>query len=944
MSYRLIPACIVALGFVSYPAFAQQGATAPCKLTQPNFTTKTPNIFNDQQEQDLGDALAEYFESDMHVAVPAADDQLTRIGEKLLATLPPTGIKFRFRIYDSGEVNGFSLPGGRVYISRKLIVAVKNEDELAAVLAHEIGHIVTHQSAIEMTRVLRIRLGVTQVGDRADVFAKVHKMFSTPEKSNEGEDSEEKDQLIADSVGLYALVQAGYASESMASLLNDTMSNKGKTGNWVSDMFGLTHEASQRYRRALKLAAALPQDCKGRKMTNGDAFANWRKENVEDRVKFVAAGATGDREQKLDPPLRQSPWRIRFSPDGRYVLSQDGGSITVVDRTKTKMLFMIDAPNANQAQFTPDSSGVVFHDDNLRVERWDIATGKRVSVKELVVYDGCDQTVLTPDGKTMACLKISFEDSSIRFGLKLIDVDSGSPFFDKPKYQEFSYMQISLSGLINLGTRMEEHTIIVPMVVSPSGRYLLIGDETRMNAWDLQSRQQMTLGGKLHGMQQAQMTFVGNDQLFVIGDWKNDTLRHGRLYSFPAGNLIKDVDIGNVEVEGATRGNYLIVSSLKDYVSAVFDIDKGSFVAASKISPIDYYDKLRTSEATQGGVEIAQEGSSELITIPLPLSPLAGIRAATISDDGKFIAFSVKNRAGIWNAESGKQLTLIRPFQSAWLDDKDRMWALFTKYGDKDAQEAALTLSPLGEKAYGKFEKQDFQYQNLQLTLKPLGKEKDEFTRHARLEVKNIDGQTVAWSREFQKETPAFWPAEDDRLVLGWDLSNDSAKSEIKSYPQLQKEAEAFKDKKKGLLLETVVPETGKPLEQVIIPETDLGGGWRDVRRAMVSGDYVLVRGEHSNTVIYHLDGSGKVGEFFGSPVATDAKLGLIAGVNRDNEVMLVDERTGKELKRFTLNSPVRLANFVGDKEKTLLLLTADQVVHRIPVTSYLTAQADIAH
>jgi len=106
----------------------------------------------------------------------------------------------------------------------------------------------------------------------------------------------------------------------------------------------------------------------------------------------------------------------------------------------------------------------------------------------------------------------------------------------------------------------------------------------------------------------------------------------------------------------------------------------------------------------------------------------------------------------------------------------------------------------------------------------------------------------------------------------------------------------------------------------------------------------VLVRGEHSNTVIYHLDGSGKVGEFFGSPVATDAKLGLIAGVNRDNEVVLVDERTGKEMKRFTLNSPVRLANIVGDKEKTLLLLTADQVVHRIPVTSYLTAQADISH
>ena len=76
----------------------------------------------------------------MRIAPPADDDELTRIGEKLLATLPPTGIHYRFRIYDSGEVNAFSVAGGRVYVSRKLIAAVKNEDELAGVLAHELGH------------------------------------------------------------------------------------------------------------------------------------------------------------------------------------------------------------------------------------------------------------------------------------------------------------------------------------------------------------------------------------------------------------------------------------------------------------------------------------------------------------------------------------------------------------------------------------------------------------------------------------------------------------------------------------------------------------------------------------------------------------------------------------------------------------------------------------
>jgi Putative Zn-dependent protease, contains TPR repeats len=913
---------------------AQTNTDSVCRLPQPSFATTTPNIFSDAREQDLGDALAEYVESDLHIAVPTDDDQLTRIGEKLLATLPPTGIKFRFRIYDSGEVNGFSLPGGRVYISRKLVVAVKNEDELAAVLAHEIGHIVTHQSAIEMTRVLKIRLGVTQVNDRADVFAKVHQMMSTPAKSNEGESSEEKGQISADQVGLYAMVQAGYAAESFATFMNDSMSNNGKTGNWVSDMFGLTHEASQRYRRALKLTAALPQECKGKKPTMGDAFAKWKQANVTDRVKLVAAGVTGDKELKLDPPLRQSLWRISFSPDGRYILTQDGGSVTIVDRDSQKVLFMIEAPDANKAQFTPDSNNIVFDDDNLRVERWDIATQKRISVKELVVFDGCTQTVLSSDGKTLACVKVSLQDASARIGVKLIDVDTGKPFFDKPAFKEVFFANLTYYAIEMIVTDILLGRDVVALQITPDSHYLLLGDGYHLTAWDLTTRQPIQLGGKLHGIAQAASTFVGSGELFILGGLKGNGMQHGLLLSFPDGKLLKDIDIGDENFRGVAKGNYLIVGPLKEFEAGILDMDTAKFVGATKVSTIDVFDKWVASESPAGGLQLGQFGTANPSLITLPLSPLPGMRAATISDDGKYLAFSMKNRSAIWNVETGKQILLMRPFRSAWLDEHDRMWGLFPKFGTHDEQEMALTFDPQGEKSFGKFEKDDFQYQNLQLRFKPMGKDKESANKHATLEVKNMETQAVAWTRDFQHETPACWPAEDDRLVLGWDLSNDTAKGEIKLYPELQKQAEAFKDKKKGLLLETVVPETGKLLQRVIIPETDLSGGWNDTRRAVVSGDYVLVRGEHSNTVIYHLDGSGKVGEFFGRPVASDAATGTVIGVNRDNEVLIVDERTGQEKKRFTLGSTVRLASIASDKEKTLLLLTSDQVVHRVPLTN----------
>jgi hypothetical protein len=71
-----------------------------CGLASQSFVTGAPNLFNAQQKQDLGDALAEYEESDYRIAPPLADDQLTRIGERLVAALPLSGLHYRFRVYD----------------------------------------------------------------------------------------------------------------------------------------------------------------------------------------------------------------------------------------------------------------------------------------------------------------------------------------------------------------------------------------------------------------------------------------------------------------------------------------------------------------------------------------------------------------------------------------------------------------------------------------------------------------------------------------------------------------------------------------------------------------------------------------------------------------------------------------------------------------------------
>ena len=936
MRFRaLIALSSMALCYLPLQATSQSPVSPGCSLVLPSFTLNAPNIFNDQQEQYLGEALAEHEETNLRLMPSGPDDQMTRIGEKLLAGLPPTGVHYRFRIYDSGEINGFSFGGGRVYISRKLIASVKNEDELAGVLAHEIGHVYTHQTAIELTRAMRIRLGVTQVGDRADIFAKVHLFFSTPAKEGEEKDREKVDQLIADRVALYAMVAAGYAPGSFVSFLNTITLNKGKTGNWLTDVMGTTGEDSQRYRTALKLISVLPAGCAEVQPASNPAFASWQKNVVEERAKAAAEGIPGDQPITLDPPLRPSLWRIRFSLDGRYVLAQDESSITVVDRTAAKVLFRIDAPDTEGAQFTPDSQSVVFHDTQLRVERWSIATGKRASVKELVVYDGCGQTLLAPDGKTLVCANLRTDSGTARIGLRLIDVDSGKTFFDKPGFYEggiFATQQVTVALTLEsiFGINFTR------MIISPDGRYLIVTTFDRSVAFDLQSRQTVALGGKFQEIGQSRMSFLGNDQLYVVDEAKKNDLHKARILSFPDGRLVQETQIGDQELESTSKGRSLIVSPLKSYAAGIFDPEKQKIVAGAKFSTIDAWDTAVAMEGVGGSLLLGEIGAAQMRQIPLPMGPLPKPRAAAFSADGKYLAVSTRNRAELWDMQNGKQVALIRPFRSLWINDEDYLIGQFPKFLDKEPADLKIRLTSPGGQDLGKYEGNDWQYRNLQVRFKPLGRDKAT-DHHATLELKNMETQTVAWSRDYTHEMPACWPAEDDRLVLAWDLSNDTAKSEIKSMPTLQHEVSALKNRQKGLLIETVALATGAPLEQVIVPETDLSNGHSDKRHAEVSGQFVLVRGEHGNTVIYSMKDGSKVGEFFGSVIATDAKADLIAATNREDEIILLDEQSGKELQRFTLDSPVRVAQIVPAasapvRAGAVLILTADQVVHRLPL------------
>jgi predicted Zn-dependent protease len=75
------------------------------------------------------------------------ESYLRSVAVRLLRHTTDRPFDYEFRIVDQVAPNAFALPGGKIYVSRGLLALVGSEDELAAVLGHEITHAAERHTA-----------------------------------------------------------------------------------------------------------------------------------------------------------------------------------------------------------------------------------------------------------------------------------------------------------------------------------------------------------------------------------------------------------------------------------------------------------------------------------------------------------------------------------------------------------------------------------------------------------------------------------------------------------------------------------------------------------------------------------------------------------------------------------------------------------------------------
>jgi len=113
-----------------------------CCTTEYNLATKRHEtyFYSTKKEVNLGRKVASQMDEQFEPADQDMQCRVAEIGRRLAKVSDRQDIVYHFKVIKDKEVNAVSLPGGFIYISDSLINIADSDDEIAGVLAHEIGH------------------------------------------------------------------------------------------------------------------------------------------------------------------------------------------------------------------------------------------------------------------------------------------------------------------------------------------------------------------------------------------------------------------------------------------------------------------------------------------------------------------------------------------------------------------------------------------------------------------------------------------------------------------------------------------------------------------------------------------------------------------------------------------------------------------------------------
>ena len=230
------PSLILALLTLAFSTFALAARTQDAPHPEwipptPREKAKIPfapkpvggdNIFKGEAESWLADAIIEV---EAGTLKPVEDkfvaDYVSQLGKRLAAYSVAPSKQYQFFVLDNREVNAMSIGGGRIYVNLGMLKDVESEDELACVIAHEIGHDAFGHAPKTVTRQLFWMTGVRKVKTYEEVESSLADLLTEYGKKPAAAIGENLlgfsrfNELEADRAAFYDAYKAGYNPEAL---------------------------------------------------------------------------------------------------------------------------------------------------------------------------------------------------------------------------------------------------------------------------------------------------------------------------------------------------------------------------------------------------------------------------------------------------------------------------------------------------------------------------------------------------------------------------------------------------------------------------------------------------------------------------------------------------------------------------------------------------------
>ena len=165
------------------------------------------------------------------VREPLVRNKINEIGQRLLAAKERIVTKrgkqddefdyeFQFHVLaDKETINAFALPGGQVFITMALLSKLPNEDAVAGVIGHEIGHVLARHSMQQMAKsgLLSglVNAAVVATSDGTRNNSQIAQMVGQVVQTKYGREHESE----SDRIGIQLMLEAGYKPEELLSVM-----------------------------------------------------------------------------------------------------------------------------------------------------------------------------------------------------------------------------------------------------------------------------------------------------------------------------------------------------------------------------------------------------------------------------------------------------------------------------------------------------------------------------------------------------------------------------------------------------------------------------------------------------------------------------------------------------------------------------------------------------